>query len=426
MFNNCHYGSVRIGEWYKQKRNDFTDSTMSLRTLILSLFTITTAGNLGNLITRFYGIPAVAMILVLIFAFCFIPFKHSRVNGLYFIWSTLFVILFTVFGTFGSAYNAAPYYDTAQSIIKLSLTIVIVPLVFCANCSNRTQLNRQCKTLLYVAFTSAIICIFQQSFPYIFNPRWFFGGLNSIDNDIMRPGGLWINPNDTSVMMASSICLFAASKTRFKKEELIVMFVIIIGIFIANTRTVIIAITVLVIINYIFYLNNLKKVKFILFLPIIILVLYIVSLKFTEYNVTRLTGVPNLIKGDLTSLMTRLIPWEMTYNAIIDNYFIGLGHGSMERIVQIGGGLGPHNYFLYIWGTSGLLTVIAFTILFSIFALMPLLIPNKMIRLPLLSFAFIVATALITSHSLLSVVSLGINIGVFLSLHNLSCNKQGF
>ena len=37
-----------------------------------------------------------------------------------------------------------------------------------------------------------------------------------------------------------------------------------------------------------------------------------------------------------------------TLNVIANDLLIGLGHGSMDRIVPVGEGLGPHNTFLHI------------------------------------------------------------------------------
>ena len=90
---------------------------------------------------------------------------------------------------------------------------------------------------------------------------------------------------------------------------------------------------------------------------------------FNENQINRLFSFFKAVQGQEFKTNTRKYVWTSSYNHIINNnIYTGTGHTSMSRVVPYEPrGLGPHNFYLWVWGNSGIVGLIS---LFSFFIIL--------------------------------------------------------
>src|SRR5262249_28174397 len=67
----------------------------------------------------------------------------------------------------------------------------------------------------------------------------------------------------------------------------------------------------------------------------------------------RLSRFSNMLEGKVNdgekSRMDRTALWAFGWEAVMREPFLGRGHRFMDRVAPIGDGIGPHNYYLFVW-----------------------------------------------------------------------------
>jgi O-antigen ligase len=93
-----------------------------------------------------------------------------------------------------------------------------------------------------------------------------------------------------------------------------------------------------------------------------LLVGYLSQVTTSKGTAKRLERFGSVLKGDVQESQQndRLALWRFGWQAIMHDPIFGLGHRTMDNVVPIGTGIGPHNYYLYVWGNSGILAILAF------------------------------------------------------------------
>ncbi len=192
------------------------------------------------------------------------------------------------------------------------------------------------------------------------------GFMSTILSEASRGAGLWGNPNQGAFLLIC--CLFLSFIHPI--ERLPLRFgartMLLIGIAMTFSRAAI----VVVLIGCLVY--GLASKRFLavfqgLIAAAVLLAAIAISIEAIEAvspnQSARLAAVRSFVQGDFSDeeLNNRSELWRVAFTSILDQdgIVLGLGHRSMERIVPIGNGLGPHNYYVFVWGNSGFLAIVA-------------------------------------------------------------------
>ena len=86
--------------------------------------------------------------------------------------------------------------------------------------------------------------------------------------------------------------------------------------------------------------------------------------------------------------------WKASFSAIVQKggLIFGLGHGSMVAVVETSnGGLAPHNYYLWMWGNSGILCLLMLLVFHFVLFQQAWKCPVPEVRAGLLAIATVLA-----------------------------------
>lgn len=262
----------------------------------------------------------------------------------------IFFLFYLIFGFLGL--NESPN-DLWRYPIKLFSSIIIIPLALYSMKGIVDKKNVQ-KVLIYLMLVSAIFTIIQYFFYDFFRPICM-----AIAN---RPSGFWINPNLGGFILYLTYVL--TLDVEFNKKWLVKLarYLSLIAILLTFSRTI--YLITLGTLSGFTVLKNTKsywKNSLILFFAVIISFGSLYP-TFNENQRNRLLSFFQAAQGDEFKVNTRKYVWSYSFNHILENAPIkGIGHSGMNNIVPFeGGGLGPHNFYLWMWGNSGIIGLISF------------------------------------------------------------------
>jgi O-antigen ligase len=131
--------------------------------------------------------------------------------------------------------------------------------------------------------------------------------------------------------------------------------------------------------------------------------LFSIKSTFNENQKGRISSFVQASQGKEIKSNTRIYIWKSSFEFIVDrNVFTGAGHQAMNNIVLFDGKwVGPHNFYLWIWGNSGIFVLFIFCfwlgyILYKAFQVADVL--SRLVAI-ILSFSFIGYS--FTDHSFL-------------------------
>ncbi len=181
--------------------------------------------------------------------------------------------------------------------------------------------------------------------------------------EVGRGAGVWVNPNNCGAMCVIAGVVSIACPPASATWRWLTRFSYIFGLASSLSRAAILA-AVFGILVYLVARRRVKQaflVTGVLLTSVLLLppVLELAgdAMSLSEAHQARVRSIVDLARGDTTGVEesdTRSELWRYAWDAVQSAWLFGLGHGSMERIVPLGAkGLSPHNYYLYVWGTSG-------------------------------------------------------------------------
>jgi len=303
--------------------------------------------NIGVLVTRIFkqSIPINIVIFVVAFGFIILraPYKFYPK---YSFWVYIFLFLFVLGGYIGPSADYG--YQSIQSIFKH--WIVHLGLPWLALISVEKQHFRfYLKTILILGAAGGVFSLIQIPFFSVFQII--------IGSSTVRTAGFWFNPNNAAMMLLATLFLTGSFSSSKKILVLILRVLIIVGIITSFSRTAI----VLLFLGGVYYAFVMKRTKLII-LTCVGGVVFSIGLainmsKFSEHQQKRITSLVQIASNDEVDADNRSALWIYASVAVLERGPIfGLGHTSMDHIVPLAArGLGPHNYFIWIWGNSGLM-----------------------------------------------------------------------
>lgn len=310
--------------------------------------------NVGVLVTRIFRQIVPINIVIFVAAFCFIVLKANyKFFPRYSIWVYVFLLSFIVGGYLGV--RADYGYQSIQSIFKHWIVHAGMPWLALI-CIKKEHYRFYLKTLLVLGGLGGIFSLIQIPFFSFFEPI--------IGSSTVRTAGFWFNPNNAAMMLLATLFITGSFDSKKNKIVWLLRILIICGIITSFSRTAIL----LLFIGALYYAVVLRKTKLVIgtfMLGFIFIIGLMANLsQFSEYQQKRIQSVVQIASNEEVEADNRSALWIFATIAVYDNApIIGLGHASMDHIVPFAGkGLGPHNYFIWIWGNSGIIGVMGLLI----------------------------------------------------------------
>lgn len=366
--------------------------------------------NIGVLVTKFWHPPIPINIVFFVATFGFVLLKAPYKFCIkYFVWAYIFLALFAFGGFLGA--RAVLNYESFQSIFKHWITHMGIPWLAIVTIP-RKHYNFYLKTLLVLGGIGGIFSLIQIPFFSVFE--------KIISSTSVRTAGFWVNPNNSAMMLLATLFMTGHVKSSSPKTVLSLRVLIILGIITSFSRTAI----VLLFFGAIYYAYLMRQTKLVLatvafgFLFVIGLIANMSS--FSEHQQKRIKSVVQIASNDEVEADNRSALWFFASIAVWENDpILGLGHTSMDNIVPIGeNGLGPHNYWIWIWGNSGLIGVIALLIYLIALFRMSLKLKDRSakaatVNLVLIIFCYNILAHDVMAHQMSGVLTSMVALSVF-------------
>ncbi len=237
--------------------------------------------------------------------------------------------------------------------IKLASSTLIIP--YSIYSLRKVLDKRKVQMLLvFLMLASSAFTIIQYFFYDFFRPICM-----AIEN---RPSGLWINPNLAGLVFYLTYVMTLDIEMNKKWIVKLARYLCLIAILLTFSRTIYL-ITISTLTGYVL-LKNSKRYwtnSILLFLAVTISFSSLYP-TFNENQKGRLLSFFQFAKGEKIKSNTRKYVWTYSYNYVKSNGpLTGTGHSSMNHVAPFEGGkLGPHNFYIWIWGNSGIIGLIAF------------------------------------------------------------------
>jgi O-antigen ligase len=328
-----------------------------------------------------------------------IPWTRGKPFPAYFTAAWGFWAAFTIGGYLGAGREDKVLdYGLIQLILKQWISMVGVPLMT-IRAINRDKLPMLGRLTTVAGAVGAVFAMIQTVYPAPFVKIVVERG---------RGAGFWINPNGCAEVC--TLCMFISLIYPFQSKILnaTMRLMLIIGTLATLSRGGV----VLLVAGFVVYgiagkrLRTVLKVGFLLAFVALIGTVLVSQLRSSTSKVAakRLDRFSALMKGDISeSKQDRLLLWRAGIDAVLrrDPIF-GLGHRTMERIVPIGSGMGPHNYYIYLWGNSGLIGVLGFFVYLATLWRLSRRCTDALARPSLYAITTLIALTGLISHSFLN------------------------
>jgi O-antigen ligase len=386
--------------------------------------------NIGGIIIRLF--PQEYPINPIFFAACalfILPWTKGRGGYDYLPAAWTFVIVFSLLGFLGSRIpEGMTLYFHAQALLKLWISLVGFPWL-ATRAVPDDRVSAVVKVFVFVAALGAIFAIFQ---VLGLAPDSLFIGsedAKSLTVEEGRGAGFWINPNNCGAICGLSLFLSLTFPFKSKYVNAALRLIILTGILATLSRGGILGFmlggTVYAITAQRLWLLIKVFAGMILFVLATILAIGYLAPK-SEAIAYRLERIEEMLQGNVAGDATasRTYVWKKAFQEITRDWLIGLGHGSMYRVVRygggVGGGLGPHNSYLYMWGNSGILALIAFLFWLYVLVRNAWRCPDRTTRAAMMAASLMLCWFLMFDHSLLTHQFAGpaIAVMVLVSYHN--------
>jgi O-antigen ligase len=331
-----------------------------------------------------------------------IPWRRGKKFPAYFLAAWTFWVLFSAGGLLGTKRELGlGDYELMQLVIKLGISLVGVPMLAFRTIV-RDKFPTFIKTSVVVIAIGGAFAVVQFMLPTMF-AAWM--------HEKGRGGGFWVSPNSCGEicvfgLFASMICPF-----RSKAWNNFLRLLILGGVVASMSRGGL----AMLFVGSLTYAIAAKQWKTLVRVGIGFLVVMILGLALAYIaksagmaSLKRIERYTAFMSGDVSgSGSDRFMLWSFGWAAATEDPILGRGHRSMDRIVPVGGGTGPHNYYLYVWGNSGLMGLLGY--LFFLFSLVRMGMRCKQTqnRATLCAMAGMIAVTSLVSHSFINTVYFG-------------------
>lgn len=268
----------------------------------------------------------------------------------------LYLLIFplSVFTSLYNGHEIDTYYFTRYSIKFLSVPITAYMVFYLS--SYNSIFNTLLKTFFFINITIQILSLKYTS---------FFADLVLVDAENYRPSGLYSNPN----VLCFFNSVFLLYELHKPKRNYYLIAAILLSTLLTFSRTGLL-VSVFIVIYYYTKKGGVKKLIYSSILLSIVGMLFM-------YYFSNLSIFQRLFDFSSETIeKSRLLLWTYSLAQVIDsNAILGLGLGQMDNIVDSIGeeGLGPHNVYIYIYGSSGIMGLIFFIIYnFKLYSLLAL------------------------------------------------------
>lgn len=318
---------------------------------ILWLIIILSYVNFSGILKALFGSSLMLNPVFTIILICF-SFLLSKGPGAHKIikYTSIFFIIYLIFGFLGL--QKWPH-DLWRYPIKLFSSLIIIP-AFLYRLKGEISKKKIQSVMVFIMLISSAFTIIQYFFYDFFKPICM-----AIAN---RPSGFWINPNLGGFVLYLTYVLTLDMELSKKWIIKLARFLCLIAILLTFSRTIYI-VTLFTLIGFVVLKNNKNywKSSIVLFFSVIIGFGSLYP-TFNENQKNRLLSFFDAASGNEIKVNTRKYVWNSSYKHIKKNGpIIGTGHSSMNRVVPYETkGLGPHNFYLWIWGNSGIIGLISF------------------------------------------------------------------
>jgi len=313
--------------------------------------------------------------------------------------SWIFWGIYAVGGFAGEYQLTGTYFRfVLEVIVKPWMTIVGLPWL-ALRAISEDKAPRLIQVTVLTMCVGSILAIAQVAFP---------GFMGDLITEPGRGAGFLINPNHFGSMSAGVLFLSFIYPFERKWVNVTARMLLAAGLVATFSRAAIVG----VLIAWIVYGIATKRfgalIKSLLAIAVFIAAV-LVSIEIIDavspQQAARLQAVKSFLSGDVANEDTdnRTGLWQATFDIIVERRGViqGLGHGSMERIVPVGPGLSPHNYYLMVWGNSGILALIALLAFHFVLFQQAFTCRRQQTRAALLAIATLLAVAHVFDHSLI-------------------------
>lgn len=329
---------------------------------IFVIYFLATLADIGGIITQIYRQESpINPIAFGIAAALIVPFTRGIRGFTYLHVGWAYVLIYSVMGLLGPyrEVDVADYYFW-QLTVKLWISVVGIPWL-AARVVDKDRLPMLVKWSTLITALGALFAMLQVVYPAPFR---------AILAEPGRGAGFWVNPNHCGLVCGIMIFPTLLYPFRSKLVNLAVRTILVAGVVATLSRSGLVDLAV----GAIVYGVTMKRLRTIATIGVVAVVFVLVTQvavnqigSVSERLHSRVDRLQAMLRGEIAeSAMSRTDYWKIAYAAVEKEWLIGRGHGSMTYIVKLGQGHGPHNYYLFIWGNSGLLALLAFLTLLCV------------------------------------------------------------
>ncbi len=386
------------------------------------VFTLTNAAPLVQRQFKWDAIP-IQPVAFAITALLVIPFARAKPGTFYFMIAWTFWILFTIGGFLGPD-RLASFSDKGlyQLILKLWISLVGMPLLLLRTIS-REKLPMIVKVGVLSAATGAVFSMAQMAFR---------GRLGNFSSEAGRGAGYWIDPNSCAHALTFFLFLSFAYPFRSKSTNLLIRGLLVLGILSTLSRTGLVLLPV----GFLVFAISAKRLRIFFqagaaFAVVLVAANILVtllqpgtgagSMLDSEKSNRRLTRFSNLLQGKVDdgkkAKFDRMELWGYGWDAVMRQPLFGRGHRFMDSVVPIGEGIGPHNYYLFVWGNSGFLAFAAFIVFLLTLFRMSRQCTNTAAKPAMLAITTMLACIAMADHAVINVQFVGCVLAVIVGIH---------
>jgi hypothetical protein len=296
-------------------------------------------------------------IVFAVFTVFVLAFSKSRVRSTLLVVAWVFWLLFFLSGFLGPAQITGTDIRSAlRTTLKPWMALIGLPWL-ALRAVSEDKVPRLIHATVIVTCLGALVGILQLALP---------GIMERLMDDAGRAEGLWSSPNTSGVVCAMALFLSLLFPFQSHLLNWTTRLLLLAAVGASLSRGAILAL----VLSWVVYtitarrFGTLVKSTFalVIFVATTLIVLATIESD-SEFQEGRIASLRSLLSGEWRSdtFKNRTDLWVPALDAVMSGggFLFGLGHGSMDRIVAGGdGGVGPHNYYVYILGNSGVFALL--------------------------------------------------------------------
>jgi O-antigen ligase len=380
--------------------------------------------NLGTIYTylEYYREGAPVPVNPVVFVVLSIPIvvltKSPRGRVSYFRFAWLFWLAFTIGGFLGPEHiTFREPYRLAQNILKIWISIIGIPWL-ASRIIDASRLATYAKVTTVLIGIGAICAIIQ-----VLDPRV----LAEIARAEGRGAGLWIDPNLGAAMCACGVLFSLMFPFQWVVANVGIRILLLAGLGATLSRAGILAGLLALLVYGVLLKRWTAVIAACLFTVMAAVVGYVALEPLKQSNIPgladRAEGIQQMLTGGIRgqTVHGRWSLWRRGLDYAAPHWLRGRGHGSMNYALKLGyledkgrwHMAGPHNYYIFVLGNSGIAALIALAIFFAHMTWIGLQSKVTRIRAGLIALVIVFVLLGCSDHSLFAFQFFGAIFAVF-------------